>query len=320
MDNLTIDIKELHWMLDVLQSIDVGLIVLDLDGTVKVWNSFMENHSGKMPIKVIGRSLFDVFPNLPRHWIERKMETVTFLRSRAFSTWEQRPYLFRFKNYRPITGTADFMYQNITFIPIMAVDGTVGQVGIIIYDVTDIATNKMALESANETLSNLSRIDQLTQLFNRGYWEECLQREFTRYKRTKQTSSLVMFDIDYFKKVNDTYGHQAGDAVIRQTSCLLRSSARTTDICGRYGGEEFGVILIDTNAPNGHTFAERLRQTTQACAVQHEDRTIDYTISLGIAEINGDMKSHTQWIEAADMALYQAKHGGRNQSVVFSGC
>jgi len=211
MDAPQMDIKEFHWMLDMLQSIDVGLVVVDREFRVRVWNSFMENHSGRRPDKVIGRPLFETFPDLPESWLRRKVETVMTLRSRAFSTWEQRPFLFRFRNYRPITGVARYMYQNVTLIPLLSVDGQVGQVGIIIYDVTDIAVNRKALEAANAKLAALSRTDALTRL----------------------PCALVMFDIDHFKKVNDTYGHQAGDAVIRAVADAVRQTARATDIPGR---------------------------------------------------------------------------------------
>src|SRR5690606_25742057 len=140
------------------------------------------------------------------------------LKNRAFTTWEQRPYLMQFKNYRPITGTEEFMYPNITISPLVPANGEVNNVCIIIYDVTDIASNKKALERANIELAKLSRTDRLTQLNNRGYWEECLIKEFNRYQRYHHTCSLIMFDIDHFKKVNDTYGHQAGDEVIRTVS------------------------------------------------------------------------------------------------------
>lgn len=312
------DIDEFHWLMDMIQTLDVGLMVLDRNYRVQLWNGFMENHSGQSAAYVIGNNLFELFPDIPKSWFRRKAESVFLLESRAFTTWEQRSYLLRFKNYRPITGTAEFMYQNMTLIPLVSPDGSINHIGVILYDVTDIAIGKLALEAANTSLARLSRTDRLTQLNNRGYWEECLQAEFARFQRTKQPSTLIMFDIDHFKKVNDTYGHQAGDEVIRATSRTLRSSIRTTDIAGRYGGEEFGVILIDTHAEQGQYLAERLRKKIEALTVAFEKLEIRYTISLGVAQISLDMGDHSQWINSADQALYQAKHGGRNQSVVYT--
>ena len=316
MTDQKIDIKDIHWLMDMLQSIDVGLIVLDRQYRVQVWNDFMVNHSNRSPTYVMGQNIFGLFDDISEDWLKRKAESVFLLKSRSFATWEQRPYLFRFKNYRPITGTADFMYQNITFIPLVSAQGDVNHVGIIIYDVTDIAVGKMQLETANEKLQTLSRTDGLTQLNNRRYWEECLKSEFQRVKRTGQISALLMFDIDHFKKINDTYGHQAGDEVIRETAGTLRKAIRTTDIAGRYGGEEFTVILINTNAEQAMVVAERLRKRIEALSIQHEGHTINYTISLGISEFHEEMNGHTQWLEYADSALYDAKRGGRNQAVI----
>ena len=317
MDTDNVDMKELHWMMDMLQNIDVGLIVIDRSYKVQVWNSFMENHSGLSPSHAVGKNFFKLFVEVSESWFKRKAESVFMLNNRAFTTWEQRPYLLKFKNYRPITGIAAFMYQNITLIPLMSVDGKVNHIGIMIYDVTDMAVNKLRLELANEELESLSRTDRLTRLNNRGYWEECLKQEFSRFKRAGQICSLVMFDIDHFKKVNDTYGHQAGDEVIRLTADLLVKNKRTTDIAGRYGGEEYVVILLDTTGQNSLTFTERVRKDIEAQVVTHDGRDIKYTISLGIAQLVNTMTDYKQWIVCADKALYTAKKGGRNQSVVY---
>ncbi|HEY9053108.1 MAG TPA: diguanylate cyclase [Gammaproteobacteria bacterium] len=317
MDNNHIDIREWHWLMDMLQNIDVGLVVLDREYNIQVWNSFMENHSGLSPSHTIGQNLFKLFTEIPDTWFKRKAESVFLLNNRAFTTWEQRPYLFKFKNYRPITGIAAFMYQNITLIPLVSVDSQVNHIGIMIYDATDMAVNKLRLELANDQLESLSRTDRLTRLYNRGYWEECISQEFERFRRTGQTCSLVMFDIDHFKKVNDTYGHQAGDEVIRLTADLLVKNKRTTDIAGRYGGEEYAVILLDTSAQNSMTFAERLRKDIERQCVTHDGNEIKYTISLGIAELVGTMTDYKQWIVCSDRALYEAKKSGRNQTVIY---
>ena len=318
MTGVGMDIKELHWMMDMFQSIDVGVVVLDRNYTVQVWNRFMENHSAIRSTSILGNNLFEKFPHIPVDWFKRKAETVFMLKSRAFSTWEQRPYVFKFKNYRPITSPAEHMYQNVTYIPLASVSGEINQIGIIIYDVTDIATNKAELEFANTKLQSLSRTDRLTQLYNRGYWEDCLIKEFIRHKRTNEPCSLIMFDIDHFKKVNDTHGHQAGDEVIRTTAQAVTSEVRTTDIVGRYGGEEFGVILIDTDGEGALKFAQRLRQRIENMRVQHDTVEICYTISLGVAEVNSQMHDHKQWIEHADQALYSCKESGRNKAILFN--
>ena len=317
-ENGQVNIKDIHWLMDMLQSIDVGLIVLDRDFRVMVWNSFMENHSGVGPADIKDKVLFELFPDIPERWFRQKAESVFVLKSSTFTVWEQRPYLFKFKNYRPITGSADYMYQNITVIPLSSADNEIRQVGVLIYDVTDIAVNKLKLEEANTSLALLSKTDHLTQLNNRGAWEGYLENEYKRSKRSNHICSVVMFDIDHFKNVNDTYGHQAGDEVIRRTSALLKETMRATDIAGRYGGEEFGVILVDTSAENALIFTERLRKRIEAEVIEYEEFSIQITISLGISELTESCDTYQVWLEQSDKALYVCKESGRNQSKVYT--
>lgn len=147
------DILEFHWMMDMLQTVDVGIVVLDRDFKIKVWNGFMESHSGLLPSEVRNKSLFELFPTIDREWFAQKSKPVFELRTRAFMTWEQRPYLFKFPNYRPITGGEDYMYQNITLAPLVSATGKVENISMMIYDVTDVAAGKKQFESLQVSVS-----------------------------------------------------------------------------------------------------------------------------------------------------------------------
>lgn len=131
------EIREFHWLMNIVQNLDVGLFVLDRQFKIQVWNGFMESHSGRQAATVRDRVLFELFDELDRAWFERKANQVFTLNNRAFSTWEQRPYLLRFDNYRPITGAAPFMYQNLTLVPLADFGGQVSHIGVMIYDATD---------------------------------------------------------------------------------------------------------------------------------------------------------------------------------------
>jgi len=306
-------INELHWLMEMLHTIDVGLVVLDRNYKIQIWNGFMENHSGLLPREVKDKELFPLFDEIPEEWFRRKAESVFLLKNKAFTIWEQRPYLFKFQNYRPITGAADYMYQNTTFIPLMSATGVVTHLCLIVYDVTDNASHKKDLVQANKELAILSQTDGLTQLFNRTHWENCLVAEYKRWVRSKNPSCLVMIDIDNFKDVNDTYGHVVGDEVIRHISKLIRHHVRETDVSGRYGGEEFAILLADTALENGKVFAERLREEVAESTVKYNDIDLKYTVSMGIAEIESSIDSYETWIKYADTALYQSKKDGKNK-------
>ncbi len=308
--------NEFHWQLGLLQNLDVGLVVLDADHRVVVWNGFMTNHSGISDPCACGKQLVELFNQFPDDWFRRKLNSVRLLRNRAFITWEERPYLFRFKPHHPITGVAEFMYQNVTLIPLSSPNGQIEHVGIMVYDMTPVAISQQALRAANEELALLSRTDKLSGLANRGHWEECLQQEYERFRRTQTPSSLVMLDVDHFKKVNDTYGHQAGDEVIRTLSALLKKHARNTDTPGRYGGEEFGILLVNTSEDNALIFAERVRNAVEALTIRHGPHQIRFTVSLGIAQVSNSHQSHEDWIRDTDTALYHSKTTGRNRTTL----
>jgi len=312
-------VSELHWLMDMLQTVDIGLVVMNADYRIQLWNGFMENHSGLTPRQVRDRYLFDLFPEIDEEWLRRKCDPVLLLKNRAFTIWEQRPYIFRFKNYRPITGNADYMYQNSTIFPITDTKGQVSHLCFIIYDVTDAAVSKLELQSMNGRLKQLSATDYLTQMRNRGNWEESLKLEFHRLQRYPQhRSSLIMCDIDHFKRINDSYGHAAGDAVIKAVADVIRKSLRNTDIAGRYGGEEFAILLLDTTEDQASYLAERVRRKIENTDVVYNDQLIKLTMSFGLVERSLDIQDHVQWIEAADKALYTSKANGRNKVTRFN--
>lgn len=309
------DAYAFHWLVDMLESVEIGLVVIDLDFRVQLWNGFMENHSGRTSTAVRDNNLFSLFPELPETWLRRKVDTVVTLNTKAFTTWEQRPYLFRFRNTRPITGTQEYMFQNLTISPLSEPDGRVGRVCLMVYDVTDVASSRLALEQANEQLARLSMTDRLTGLLNRCTWENLVDAEFARFRRYGHRSSLVMFDIDNFKLINDRYGHLAGDEVIRHVAATTRANLRHSDQAGRYGGEEFGIILPETDLDGAGIISERIRQAIAASVVTAQGIDIRYTISLGVASLTDGPKNYMEWLRQADEALYAAKHGGKNRVV-----
>ena len=310
------DANEFHWLMDMLESVEVGLVVLDLDFHVQAWNGFMEHHSGITASQIQDKVLFEAFPDIPEAWLTRKVDAVAMLNTRAFTSWEQRPYLFKFRNTRPITGTEEYMFQNLTISPITAPNGEVEKVCLLIYDVTEFASSKRALERANEQLAKLSMTDRLTGLLIRGTWENLVDAEYERFRRYGQATSLVMFDIDHFKPVNDTYGHLAGDEVIRHTAEVTRNNIRQSDSAGRYGGEEFGIILPETDAENARVICERIREAIENSTVSTTAGDIRYTVSMGIAQLTETPENYMQWMQKADEALYKAKESGRNKVVV----
>jgi len=307
-----IDFKEFHWMVSMINSIDAGLVVLDTEYVVESWNGFMFHHSNIHASDAKGRTIFDIFPNLDKAWFMRKVEAVKTIQNQSFITWEQKPYIFPFKNYRPITGTVEHMYQNVTILPLPSLTGSIDQICLIIYDVTDIASNRQALQKANAKLEKLSKTDPLTQLDNRSALENNLDLAKKHYSLAQKISSLIMIDIDHFKHINDTHGHPAGDAILEQLSQIISQAISEKDSVARYGGEEFAIIVNQKTNEEANQFADKIRLQIESTQFTFQDKQINVTISFGIAQIGTE-----NWLESADKALYQAKRQGRNQGVIF---
>lgn len=295
----------------------MGIFVVNQKREILLWNQFMEIHSERKADTVIGRNLFEAFPELPKKWLDRKIENIFILKNFSFTSWEQRPYLFKFAHNRPVTGGVDCMRQDCTLMPIKDSCGEVQYVCFTLFDVTDTSIYQSKLEETTEKLRELSNRDGLTQLFNRRYVEEALGKEFNRARRYHSKLSVILTDIDFFKKVNDVHGHLAGDEVLREISRRLASGLRGTDTLGRYGGEEFLVVLPETDTQGAYVLAERLRKTVQAKPIEIEGASLIINISLGITELRESTAAYAQLIAEADLALYQSKENGRNCVTLF---
>ena len=169
------------------------------------------------------------------------------------------------------------------------------------------------LKKTKEQLLLMATTDVLTGLSNRRFFMERLSNEFERVKRYESIYTLLMIDLDFFKKVNDTMGHKAGDIVLIKVSEILLSGLRCTDIIGRIGGEEFAAILPETELQQGLQIAERLRKAVEQLPLEVDGKNITVTISLGASQSNIADKEMDNALIRADSALYDAKRSGRNR-------
>jgi diguanylate cyclase (GGDEF)-like protein len=173
----------------------------------------------------------------------------------------------------------------------------------------------------HEVIYRLATLDGLTQVYNKKFLLECLYNEFSRSKRYRRDLAFLMFDIDHFKLVNDIHGHQAGDYILKKLASLVTRNLRKEDIIGRYGGEEFGIILPETDEAKAGQIAEKLRKLIEEVEFVHNEKTIPVTISIGVtslAPMSTLYKNYNDMIEHADQALYTAKRKGRNRVFLTS--
>lgn len=296
---------------DIANKLNTGILIIDNQYNIVMWNRYLEVHANKNSEHVIGKNIFEIFPELPERWFKRKVESVFQLNSQSFCSWEQRHHLFELQHTRPITTNSHFMAQNCTFLPLDHKDDN-QHVCILIEDVTDVCHYQTMLNKALEELAQANRIDGLTQVFNRKHWEECLEKEFSRARRYQHGLALIMFDLDHFKLLNDTYGHLGGDKVLIETAKVISSLLRLGDLFGRYGGEEFAIILPNTDKTGALDVAERIRIAISKNVINFQDTQIKVTASVGVAIINESDVRYEDLISNSDLALYDAKASGRN--------
>jgi two-component system cell cycle response regulator len=165
----------------------------------------------------------------------------------------------------------------------------------------------------HEQLYTMTRYDALTGVYNRRSFDEKLEEEVARAHRYGRALALLLFDLDHFKRCNDTWGHRAGDYVLREVAQLVRDRVRKHDFVARYGGEEFAVILVEFDQLAPEAFAEGIREAIASHEFEFEGNVIPTTISGGVVEWTPGFKTSEQLIETADQLLYQAKHAGRNR-------
>jgi len=298
----------------IVDNMGVGVFVVDPSFNVIRWNRFMHNRSGRSPADVLGGNLFENFPELPRSWLTKKFESVFLLKNSAFTSWQNRPYLFRFLHDRPITGGIDYMRQDCTFLPLID-NGEVVAVCVILFDVTQAAMISYEREAALAALSESSRRDGLTGVFNRHHLEERLSEAFSQWTRNAEDFSLLMIDLDHFKQINDEFGHLVGDAVLRIAATRIGELLPTAAIFGRYGGEEFAVVLPTTLLEEATSIAEDICHAVTREPVQCGDSQVKISVSIGIAQTTSAIKQYEMLIKQADGALYLAKSRGRNRAV-----
>ncbi|MEW6088827.1 MAG: diguanylate cyclase [bacterium] len=184
----------------------------------------------------------------------------------------------------------------------------------------EIKKKMLELEDVNKKLAILSITDGLTEIFNYRYLGEVLEKECERTKRIEGNISCIIIDVDFFKNINDKFGHQAGDYILQQLSKIFYKNLRRIDTIGRYGGDEFILILPETTAEGAETVSEKLRKLIENKVFVFEGNSIKVTISIGIASFKGEkLLTKELVIKLADDALYKAKNNGRNRIEVVSG-
>lgn len=295
----------------IFDAINLGIVILDTELRIQKWNRWMEIHSGIEADDVIGKSALESFPNLDNAKFIRSCKSVFSFGNFCFFSQKLHGYLFPFKSSSYVGSEFEFMQQSCAMGPLRDENNEIKNLFIYIQDVTEVAVYEQKLVEMNMR-------DGLTGIYNRGFMETKLNEEYFRHKRYSRAFSIVMFDIDHFKKVNDEHGHQCGDFILKSVSSRISAAIRNIDYLFRYGGEEFCCMLPETNLEGAELVAERFREAIMDMENNFNGAVIKVTISLGVADLRSDTESPNDLIQHADEALYRAKREGRNRVESYS--
>jgi diguanylate cyclase (GGDEF)-like protein len=290
----------------IFEIINEGIVVLDKELKVIKWNRWMANHSKITSDQIIGHSILEFYPQLDTKWFQRSCKSVLTFGNFLFFSQKLHKYIFPFKSEYSICAEYDNMQQSGTMGPLRGEDNQIQYLYIMIQDATEIAAYEQKLLEMNTR-------DPLTGVYNRRFMNNRLQEEIERFKRYGRPFSIILQDIDYFKKVNDEYGHPCGDFILKDFARLNRERLRSIDFYIRYGGEEFCCILPETNVQSAYDLGEQLRSVIEKNVFSFEGKDLNITMSQGAVEISPDISTVDQLLKCADDLLYEAKKTGRNK-------
>jgi len=296
----------------IFDAINLGIVIIDRDFRVQGWNRWMEVHSGISADEIKNASIFDRFSHLNNPKFRRSCKSVFSFGNFCFFSQKLHHHLFPFKTTTYTDARFEYMQQSCAMGPLRDENNEIKYLFIYVQDMTEVATYEHKLLEMNMT-------DGLTGLYNRKFLDIKIREEFNRHKRYGGVFSIIMLDIDNFKSVNDTFGHQCGDFVLKSISSRVSSLIRNLDYLVRYGGEEFCCVLPETGIPDAIRVAERFKEAIEQQENNFDGNLIKVTISLGVSEFREEMESSHMMIKKADEALYRAKREGRNRVAAMDG-
>ncbi len=304
--------------LQLLDHLSIGIAVIDRKMNIVFWNRWMAEHSLINLDLINDKNIEKIFPSLREAKFAKRLREVFESNQPVFFNNKANPNMFPFYSGRSyIENELVPMEQTVILSPLQDVDGQTEQVLVSIFDVSDWISHQNALLKSTEEMERLSHTDDLTQVPNRRNILDKLSYEMQIHSRKKRPISIAMLDIDFFKKINDNYGHQGGDMVLTELAQLVSVQLREYDSIGRYGGEEFLIILPETTGTQAFSICDRIRTSIQENVFRLNGREIRVTASIGISARESEKNiTMSNFIKEADRCLYIAKETGRNRTEI----
>lgn len=294
----------------ILDTIENGILIIDQELHIRFWNKWLAVHTGIPKTTAQGSSLESLFPDISFSLLKRKIRISLKIHSSTFFNSSVERYVIPIELKRITKSIFQHMRQDVVITPL-----TPTEVSVIIYDASPLLEAKAIIDEQLRMVEKQARTDGLTQCYNKTMFNELLSAEVKKADRHSHIFSLVIFDIDNFKSVNDTHGHLTGDHVLKEIARISINAIRESDIFARWGGEEFCILLPQTGLAGAALLADKVR----LAIADHDFGAPGHQhCSFGVAQYPPGATENSL-IACADSALYHAKHQGKNQVAVFDG-
>jgi len=295
------------------EQLPLGLFVVDAGGCIRYWNRWLEQHTGIQPAQAIGKTLMQLHPEHKYARYDFALEQVIHHKAPQVLSQSLNHYLIPIRMPVSARHGLPMMQQQVHIHPLPGEQTDDAAAVVIIQDVTEHVMRLSALAKMTDELRTLSTRDHLTGMYNRHFMREWLSPQLKLVARQKHPLACLMCDIDHFKTLNDTYGHDVGDTVLKQFADIAATQLRASDIMTRFGGEEFVALLPNCNLKNGIMVAERMLNTLRMSALNPLKKG-EVSLSIGVAVCHPDDPiTGEELLKQADVELYQAKNHGRNR-------
>jgi diguanylate cyclase (GGDEF)-like protein len=293
---------------EIINAISNGIIIANQNLDILLWNKWLAIHTGILSENAVGKTFESLFPKISFRLLKQKIRIALKIKSPTFINATVLKYVIPIEQHKVTKSIFRHMRQDVVIAPLNEKN-----VSIIIYDVSSLLEAQTIIDDQMKLLETQAKIDHLTGCYNKNMFNELLTAEIKRSSRSNHFFSFIMFDIDNFKMVNDTYGHLAGDFVLKELANIARNSIRKNDMLARWGGEEFCILLPETKLSGAAIAADKVRRKI---ASHDFGNPGSQRCSFGVTECTAGMDENTIIINA-DKALYYAKNNGKNQVAIF---
>jgi len=295
-----------------LDHIGVGVVVVDPNGRILAWNAFMTKHSGVFGHDVVDQNLSDSPLVSDSSRLRAYLDQVIANKSALNLSWEQVQGLFKLCTESEGGESPGEMMHSLSFSPVLNFYNEVEAVCLTITNSTDSQLYQALLQDALCQVEEMARFDSVTGLYDRQYLIERTLDEFNRGKRYDTFFSLLIIDLDDFKLLNEVHGYLSGDEVLRAFAQRLRGGLRNVDLAGRYGGEQFIVLLPSTDEKSAMVAAERIRKVSEDYVISTHTGDVTVTCSIGVAMFSDKDSDLRSLLQRAEKAMLTVKASGKN--------